>query len=183
MRSSETSVATASTAGAFGAFMPDGSYNRDAGLPGRGRTDRFVRQLAAHRGGPLFSPGMAAEAIRSEGQDQAFPNHGQWATLHSEPGSVASWPFAQTSTSAEEAVKRGALGASDPESRQRHWCGELWVDGAEKACSEPGHRREIDPARLAEMLSGVLAERHLQREEHSAAATQIEITETPNCGD
>jgi hypothetical protein len=125
-----------------GAYMPDGSYFADAGISQRGPTDHFVRAMVKSRCGPAFPPHLASEAVTLAKQVVAFPNWRQWAEA---PG----WSFVWTSTSAEEAVKRCGVGFVG------HWCEELWAEGPESACSDPGHRQEDDRARVTALVASV----------------------------
>lgn len=141
----------------FGAFMPDGSYFREATLAQRGPLDRFVRAMVKSRGTFGFDPKTAAEGIVLTKHESAFPNHAQWATVHEQvhPG-AAVWPFVRTTTSAEEAVKRCGMGVRGPHDEPRHWCGEMWVTGDEKRCDNPAHREKSSPEQVREMLSRIM---------------------------
>lgn len=141
-----------------GAFMPDGSYFADAEMSQRGTTDRFVRAMVKSRRLP-FSPAMSADAITLARQTLAFPNHAQWSTVAAQVHSESAvWPAVWTSTAAEEAVKRCGNGSGDPETDPRHWCGEPWAIGAEKACENPGHRQEHDHERVARIVAELISE-------------------------
>lgn len=146
---------------AFGAFMPDGAYFADARLGQRGPTDRFVRSMVKSRGAYGFDPKTAAEAIVLTKQEQAFPNHRQWAgqsPAHLGELPPPAWPAVWTSTSAEEAVKRCGLGIADPrDGTPRHWCGDLWVAGDEKHCANTKHRERASNDFVRVLLDRVLA--------------------------
>lgn len=124
-----------------GAFMPDGSFNADAGWAQQGPADALVRSLVRQRRGGM-TLAEAAALIRSAGQEGAFPSLEQW-------DSCVSWYAAWAQTASEEAVKRAGHGTNG------HWCGGQWVSGAEKDCTETGHRSRPSPAearRLTDML-------------------------------
>ena len=135
-RSNSTSVATENRAP--GAFMPDGSWNEDAGLHHRGHVHRLVAALVRERGSRL-SPQRAAQTIQAANAVVAFPNVGQWADCES-------WTLVRTSTAAEDAIKREGRGIAG------HWCGERWLDGSERECPEPRHRTVARPGQLAETI-------------------------------
>lgn len=142
----------------FGAFMADGSYFREAKREQRGATDRLVRQMVLKRGAFGFDPQTAAEGVRLTNLTGAFPNHAQWSSVHelAHPG-AALWPFAVTTTAAEEFVKRCGLGVRGPSNEPRHWCGELWVAGDEKSCINSACRERSTPEYVHEKLARILA--------------------------
>ena len=131
-----------------GAFMPDGSFNAYAGWSQQGPADALVRSLVAKRRSGM-TLAEATALIRSAGHEDAFPSLEQW-------DSCVSWYAAWAQTAAEEAVKRAGR-ATDG-----HWCGGLWAAGAEKDCTENGHRERPSPEdarRLTDMLIEALGER------------------------
>ena len=75
--------------------------------------------------------------ILEAGGSKAFPNAPQWA-------STASWPLAVAETSAEAAVKYCGGRSED-----MHWCGENWIVGKQKECSNPDHWRQTSPEEAA----------------------------------
>lgn len=100
--------------------MPDGSWLEN-GLPGK--ASQVLREALNSRA--VSTP---AEVVNScEAIKLAFPNRDQWAQTDR-------WAAVQTSTSAEEFIKRCGLGVNG------HWCGQRWVQGTEKDCASPFHR-------------------------------------------
>jgi len=114
-----------------GAFMPDGSFNEDAGWTQQGPAHALVASLVRQRRAGSLTPTDAVSLIRSARADQAFPSLGQWETC-------GPWPACWTQTPSEEAVKRAGLGTDG------HWCGQAWASGPEKACAEDRHRDKPD---------------------------------------
>ena len=128
-----------------GAFMPDGSFNEDAGWAQQGPADALIRSLVRQRRTGM-TLGEATALIRSSGQLGAFPSLEQW-------DSCVSWYAAWAQTSAEEAVKRAGRACDG------HWCGNRWSAGAEKDCQEQGHRAKPSPdeaGRLSDVLVDAL---------------------------
>lgn len=128
-----------------GSFLSDGNWIDSGHF--RGKVDHLVQDLVRDRRQDLLSPDRAARAIVEAGCEQAFPNHAYWAVS-------SRWPLVQSSTSAEEAVKRGGMGSDN----ERHWCRGCWISGLEKHCPEPAHRERPLPeevSRLIKTLSGV----------------------------
>ena len=113
-----------------GAFFPDGSYDPEAAQVFRKGTDRLVRHLVNLRQLGKLNPEEAVRQIREATGERAFPNLAQWQR-------VEDWQHVQTSTSAEEAVKRcGGRGG------EFHWCQGNWISGKEKECSNVLHRKQ-----------------------------------------
>lgn len=168
----------------YGAFMPDGSYFYDARLEQRGPTDRFIRAMVKTRGTFGFDPKTAVEAIVLAGQQAAFPNHAQWATVHERVHEGAAvWPFVWTTTSAEESVKRCGIGIRGPNDEERHWCGEVWAAGDEKHCVTRDHRSSPENVRtaldrmLSHLPSGLAPARAPRRIMLEATGEPIRLTD------
>lgn len=125
-----------------GAFMPDGSFNAEAGWSQQGPADALVRSLVRQRRSGM-TLAEATALIRSAGQEEAFPSLEQW-------DSCVSWYAAWAQTAAEEAVKRAGR-ATDG-----HWCSGQWATGAEKNCSEPGHRERPSPEEARRLIETII---------------------------
>lgn len=128
-----------------GAFTTDGAWNEKAFLVQRGETDRLVRALCRERKFARLSPQDAHLAIEASSKTRAFPNREQWK-------SCEHWAMAQTSTSAEEAVKR----AGETTDVEHHWCAAgKWLPGKQSDCPETMHREHPDKERLREIVQEI----------------------------
>ena len=83
-----------------GAFMPDGSFNPEAGWSQQGPAHALVTSL--ERRAKELTPTQAASLIRSAKGEHAFPYVDQWE-------SCGQWWACWTSTSAEQWVKSSAV--------------------------------------------------------------------------
>lgn len=129
-----------------GAFMPDGSFNEDAGWSQQGPVDALVRSLGRQRRG-MLTVAQAVAHIRSTGLLDPFPSLEQWE-------GCTVWYACWAQTAAEEAIKRSGRGTDG------HWCGDRWALGPEKDCREEGHRsKKMDAKRLTEMLLDSMEDR------------------------
>jgi len=115
-----------------GAFMPDGSFNEEAGWAQQGPAHALVASLVRQRRAGALTPEGAASLIHAARASVAFPSLDQWATC-------GPWPACWTQTASEEAVKRAGYGPGG------HWCGQQWAAGSEKACDDERHRGHHEP--------------------------------------
>ena len=90
-----------------GDFRPDGSWNRAAEKSERGPIYAFIRGLIRIRNLSHASPAQMADNITASKWRWAFGELEQWSTLTR----WDDWPFAQTRTSADAAVKYAGVGS------------------------------------------------------------------------
>ena len=88
-----------------GAFMPDGSFNEEAGWTQQGPAHALVASLVRQRRAGTMTPAEAASLVHAARAEAAFPSLDQWATC-------GPWFACWTQTSSEEAVKRAGGGVN-----------------------------------------------------------------------
>lgn len=139
-----------------GAFRADGTWDFDAHPP----EDRkhtlhwFVDMLVTRRKRtPDAPPSLFVARIKASPYQHAFPNIERWLALETQVRGINErtfWPFVQTSTSAEECVKRCGNGSNG------HWCGGYYARDPERDCASEGHRIKRNPERVQAIIDGVL---------------------------
>lgn len=105
-----------------GAFLSDGSFSERAEFRHRGHIDRMVRRMVMGRREGSLPVHLAVNMIRAAGAEDAFPCVSQWELCDQ-------WALVQTTSTAEETVKREGRSTGGVDNRGTHWCGQRWVEG------------------------------------------------------